>query len=270
MSEEHAKPVKTLELHTEIDATPEAVFTALTEGREVANWFAPEVESKGKGAGSEITFAWTEQMRWTSKVDVWEEGRRVRWLDSPSFIGEGTALACEWTLQAAGGGKTRLTLVQSAFGGEAAAWDDLFDGMEMGWTYFLYHLRTYLETLPGRKRHMISSRFPVGMKREAAWRKVLSADGGLLAAGSGSVSRGDSLQVRIGDATVPAVADLAVPGRILALRMPERAAILFLEFEGCSDEFHIGAWWSVHDEGQLQRIRDDAERTLDRTRAAVA
>jgi uncharacterized protein YndB with AHSA1/START domain len=270
MSEEHAKPVRILELHTEIDATPEAVFKALTEGREVANWFAPEVEASGKGAGSEITFAWSEQMRWTSKVDIWEEGRRVRWFDSPSFMGEGTALACEWTLQAAGGGKTRLTLVQSAFGGDSDAWDDLFQGMEMGWTYFLYHLRTYLETMAGKKRHMIASRFPVGIGREAAWRRMASAEGGLVAGGTGSLSKGDSVQVRIGDATTPAAVDLAIPGRILALRMPEQQALLFLEFEGCGEEFHIGAWLSVHDEGQAQRMRAGATRTLERASQAVA
>src|SRR5262245_19839959 len=129
MSERPAKPAKTLELSTEIDASPEAVFRALTEGSEVANWFAPEAISEGRGAGSKITFAWSEQMRWTSTVDVWEEGKRVRWFDSPSMMGEGTALACEWLLEGSGG-KTKLTLVQSAFGGDEGAWDELFDGME--------------------------------------------------------------------------------------------------------------------------------------------
>ena len=262
-----ANPVKTLELGTEIDAPPEAVFRALTEAAEVANWFAPEAESHGKGAGSKLTFAWSEQMRWTTNVDVWEEGKRLRWFDSPAMMGEGTAMACEWTLEARGG-KTRLTLVQSAFG-ESEGWDDLFAGMEMGWTYFLYHLRTYLEEMAGQKRHMISSRFPV-TGRDAAWRKLLSPEGGLVAGGKGSVARGDRVQVKLGERTAKANVDLAVPGRILALRMPEDDAILFLEFEGTSDDFHVGAWLSVHDAAKAERMKGDAMRTLDRARDAVA
>ena len=269
MTEKNAKPAKTLELHTEIDAAPEAVWKALTEGREVANWFAPEAESHGKGAGSRLTFAWSEQMRWTTTIDVWEEGKRLRWFDSPAMMGEGTAMACEWRLEGRGG-KTRLTLVQSAFGGDEGAWDDLFDGMEMGWTYFLYHLRVYLEELAGRKRHMIASRFPVGTGRDAAWRKLLSPEGGLLAAGSGSVVQGDRIQVRLGESSANAAVDLAVPGRILALRMPDQDAILFLEFEGSSEDFHIGAWLSVHDAAKAGQIRADAMRTLERAREAVA
>jgi hypothetical protein len=117
---------------------------------------------------------------------------------------------------------------------------------------------------------MISSRFSVTVPREAAWRKILSAEGGVIADGKGSVSLGDRVQVRLGDRTTAAVVDLAIPGRGLALRMPEDDAILFLEFEGGRESFHIGAWWSVHDAAKAERIKADAMRTLDRARDAVA
>jgi uncharacterized protein YndB with AHSA1/START domain len=268
MSEKPAKPVKTLELHAEIEASPEAVFAAISEGGQVANWFSPEAHSEGRGAGSKLTFAWSEEMRWTTSVDVWEEGKRLRWFDSPSMMGEGTALACEWIVEGSGG-KTRLTLVQSAFGGEEAGWDDLFLGMEMGWTYFLYHLRVYLESMPGKKRHMISARLPAKAPRDAAWRKVLSAEAGLLEGGSGAVAIGERVQLKIGEGTVPAQVDLAVPGRILALRMAEQDAILFLEFEMGEEAFHVGAWLSVHDAQHAQRMREGALRTFERVRAAL-
>ena len=48
------------------------------------------------------------------------------------------------TVHSTENGKTRVRLLQSAFGA-SEGWDDLFDGAETGWTYFLQNLRIDLE-----------------------------------------------------------------------------------------------------------------------------
>lgn len=267
MSAKPGKPAKQIRLTTEIAASPEAVWKALTEGPQIANWFAPEVEAKGSGAGSEVTFGWTPEMRWTTKVDTWEEGKRLRWFDAPSFMGEETAMASEWLLESSGG-KTKLTLVQSGFGGEDGAWDDLFDGMEVGWTYFLHHLRVYVESLAGKQRHMISSRFAVGTPRAHAWQTMLSPAGGLLRASS-AAKPGDTVQLAIAEPPLPAIVDIALPGRALALRLPDQGALLFLEFEGKGEPFHIGAWLSVHDAKRAGALKDSATQAFARAAKAL-
>ncbi|HYC36730.1 MAG TPA: SRPBCC domain-containing protein [Usitatibacter sp.] len=265
---EKRKPARQLKLEVDIDASPEAVWQALTEGEQIANWFAPEAASSGTGVGGEVTFGWSPEMRWTTKVDAWEPGKRVRWLDSPSFMGEGTAMATDWLIETAGG-KTRLTLVQSGFGGGEGTWDDLFDGTEVGWTYFLHHLRVYLEKMPGRQRHMIASRFAVNRPRTSAWQALLSPRGGLLRAASAGLP-GDTVQLAIADPPLRAIVDIAIPGHALALRMPEHDALLFLELEGKNEPFHLGAWLSVHDERHAGGMKASALEAFERVRAALA
>ena len=76
-------------------------------------------------------------------------------------MGPGTSLALDYYLSTENG-KTRVRLVQSAFGA-SEGWDDLFEGIETGWTYFLQNLRIYLEKHQGRTRRMISERIEVDM-----------------------------------------------------------------------------------------------------------
>jgi hypothetical protein len=58
-------------------------------------------------------------------------------------MGPGTSMAVDYYLSTENG-KTRVRLVQSAFGA-SEGWDDLFDGTKTGWTYFLQNLLIYLE-----------------------------------------------------------------------------------------------------------------------------
>jgi hypothetical protein len=41
-------------------------------------------------------------------------------------------------------------------------------------------------------------------------------------------------------------------------------SLLFIEFEGSSDSFHIGVWLSVYDTDVAVRIQAPAERAFDR------
>ena len=247
-----AKPAKVLELTMDTDATPEALWKALTEAPGLANWFAPEASTSGSGVGSTVTVSWGGGMEFTTPIGVWEPGRHLQWV-SEDIMGPGTKLVTDWHI-ATEAGKTRLRMVQSGFG-EFDGWDDFFAGTDAGWRYFLYNLRQYLERHSGKTRRMISRRIPVGISRRDAWRKAL-----------------EPLNLRLdGGAPLEAVKELEVDGRAVGLRIPALGdALLMIELEGCSpDSFNIGMWLSVYDAAMARRIEASAERAFDRMAEAV-
>jgi uncharacterized protein YndB with AHSA1/START domain len=258
------KPERTLEMHVDIDAPIEAAWKAITEGPGIANWFAPVAEVSAPGAGATVKAGWSEEMMMTSTVDAWEPRKHVRWLDESGWMGPGTSMAVDYYLSTENG-KTRVRLVQSAFGA-SEGWDDLFDGMKTGWTYFLQNLRLYLEKHLGRVRRMISERIEVDMPRQKFWRHLLSGAAGFVIGGTGAVKAGDSIELELSEpATVRAVVEVLIEGQGLGLRIAELTdALLFVELEGKGDKFHVGYWFSVYDEAQAKALETPAKRAFRR------
>jgi uncharacterized protein YndB with AHSA1/START domain len=258
------KPERTLELQVDIDAPIEAAWKAITEGPGIANWFAPIAEVSAPGAGATVKAGWSDEMMMTNTVDAWEPLEHVRWLDESGWMGPGTALALDYYLSTENG-KTRVRLVQSAFGA-SEGWDDLFDGIKTGWKYFLQNLRIYLEKHLGRVRRLITERIKVEMPRHKFWRHLLSDAGGLFVGGAGVARAGDRLEVKLQEpAAVRAVVEVLVEGQGLGLRIPDLTdALLFVELEGKSDKFHVGYWLSVYDEAQAQALEAPAKRAFQR------
>src|SRR5262245_50859909 len=239
------KPERTLELHVEIDAPLEAAWKAITEGPGIANWFAPIAEVSAPGKGATVTAGWSDEMMMTHTVVAWEPLEHVRWLDESGWMGPGTSLALDLHLSTEKG-KTRVRLVQSAFGA-SDGWDDLFDGIKTGWAYFLQNLRVYLEKHQGRTRRLITERIQVEMPGPKFWEHLLSDGGGVVAGGAGALKAGDSIELKLQEpATVRAVVELLVERHGLGLRIPELTdSLLFVELEGKGDKFHVGYWLSV-------------------------
>ena len=258
------KPERTLELHVDIDAPIEAAWKAITEGPGIANWFAPVAEVSAPGEGATVKAGWSEEMMMTSTVVAWEPLKHVRWLDESGWMGPGTSLALDYYLSTENG-KTRVRLVQSAFGA-SEGWDDLFDGIKTGWIYFLQNLRIYLEKLLGRTRRMISDRIEVAMPRQSFWRHLLSDAGGLVVGNAGALKTGDSIELKLKESgAVLAVVEVLVEGQGLGLRIPDLGnALLFIELEGKSDKFHVGYWFSVYDEALAKELEAPAKRAFRR------
>lgn len=263
------KPVRTLELHVDIDAPLEAAWKAVTEGPGLANWFAPVGEVSGPGLGETVKTGWGPEMMMAVTVDAWEPLRHVRWLDESGWSGPGTSMTVDYFFSTENG-KTRVRLVQSAFGA-SEGWDDIFAGMETGWTYFLYNLRVYLETHLGRVRRMISERLESPVDRARMWRHIASGAAGLLVAGA-TVKVGEAVQVQLAErAPVRAIVAIVIEGHALALRMVELGdALLFIEMEGKGDAFHIGYWFSVYDEALAKELDTPARRAFRRIHESVA
>jgi uncharacterized protein YndB with AHSA1/START domain len=268
MSDEK-KPVREMELSVDIDAPLEAVWKAITEADGVKSWFAPEASLTKPGVGGELSFSWTPEIAASTTIAAWEPLRHLRWAHD-DMMGPGTRFFVDYYLSTENG-KTRVRFVQSAFG-ESEGWDDLFAGTEVGWTYFLYNLRLYVEKHLGRARRMISARFPASMSRDLAWRTVASAAAGLVIAGGATLKAGEWVQLKLDDpATVRAMVDLVIDGHALAMRIPELGdAVLFIELEGTAqDGFSIGMWLSVYDDRHAARIEPSAQRAFERVKAAV-
>ena len=247
------KPAASLELDVTLDATPEAVWKAVTQAAQVGNWFAPDVTAAGAGPGSTLTVSWGGGLEFTTALGACDP-HHVQWIND-EMMGPGTKFVADWFI-ATEAGKTRLRLVQSGFG-EFDGWDDFLSSTEVGWRYFLHNLKVYLEKHAGKKRRMISSRFPVGIGRAQAWKRLNGA------------RQGQRVTVELGE-PIEAVAELVVPERAVALRIPSLDdALLFFEFEGSGNAFHCGAWLSVYDPKAASRIEPKAKQAFDRLAAAV-
>ncbi len=258
------KPERTLELHVEIDAPIEAVWQAITEGKGIANWFAPIAEVSAPGVGATVKAGWSEEMMISSTVDAWEPPKHVRWLDESGWMGPGTSLAVDYYLSTEDG-KTRVRLVQSGFGA-SDGWDDLFDGIKTGWTYFLQNLRIYVEKHLGRLRRLITERIEVDMPRQKFWRHLLSDAGGLVMGGADALKAGDGIALKLSElAPARGVVEMMIEGRGLGLRIPELTdALLFVELEGKGDKFHVAYWFSVYDDAHAKALEAPAKHAFRR------
>ena len=262
------KPIRTLDLSVDVDAPLETVWKALTEADGIKNWFAPIVSVTKPGVGGEVTLGWSPEMTWPTTVDAWEPNKHLRWLND-DMMGPGTRLLCDYYLSTEGG-KTRLRLVQSAFGA-SDGWDSFFEGTEAGWTYFLYNLRLYLEKHLGRVRHLISNRFEVSAARDVVWNNLLSATAGLIITTGAAVKAGDWVQLKLADpATLRAVVELVIDGHVLTMRIPELAdAVLFIELETGQGNFHVSSYLSVYDAKKAAEVEAPAQRAFARVKAAL-
>jgi uncharacterized protein YndB with AHSA1/START domain len=137
------KNTRDIQLSVELDASPEDVFRAVTEGPEIAKWLAPEARStapEGDKKGS-IWISWGEGMSVEHELDVYEAPKRVR---HPSGKNAETKapLYADWSIEAREGGKATLRLVHSGFS-VGADWDNEYDAHERGWKLMLQNLRHY-------------------------------------------------------------------------------------------------------------------------------
>ena len=137
----------------DIKATPEEVFRAVTDPQQIAKWFAPYARVDTH-VGGEYIISWVPELKGGGVVSAWDPPRhfgnyRER---SVAFNGKGMPvetgaaqkIAVDYYIEAMADGMTRLRLVQSGFGPEAA-WDDEYESTKTGWADFLKKLKEILE-----------------------------------------------------------------------------------------------------------------------------
>lgn len=261
---------RSLEKEVEIGAPAEAVWKAVSEAEELVRWFPLEARVE-PGEGGTLYLSWGEGMGGEARIDVWEPGRRLRW------IHEGE-MAVEVTIEGRGG-RSVVRLVQSGFSAESE-WDDYYDATDAGWSFYLLNLKHYLERHRGAAGEIVYVRRDTERSKEEAWARLTGPEGlapepALEAEGTGPAEAGpreegnESPTVRLGDERQPLEPWLLRPGRALAGRLPDLDdATLIVEMEpGRAERWHCGFW--LYTWGLAGERREDLQEALAELAARV-
>lgn len=169
----------------EIDASPEAVWRAITDPDELARWFVEQARVT-PGEGGEIWVSWGEGQDGTSRIEVWEPGKKLRLAlrADPDKCGPATEnlttsfespMIDEYTIETRNG-RTVLRLVNSGIP-DSSDWDTYYDGTNRGWDMFFVGLKHYLEKHPGKSRSNIMFMQPIQDTIEEAWNRITGPEG---------------------------------------------------------------------------------------------
>lgn len=138
--------------------------------------------------------------------------------------------------------------IQSGFG-DGPDWDDEFHMTTGGWSYFLEHLRWYLERHRGVPRDLIAVRDPLPISRARAFAQLLgpsglSTDGSLVRARAGERYR---TTTAAGDQLSGTVVAASPDTWQMGLTIAELGdAILFIEIEPHAMGARAGFWLSTY------------------------
>lgn len=151
-----------------IDASPERVWKALTDARELTRWFPLDAEVE-PGEGGTVRMSWGGEYDASAPILVWDPPRHLR----TEWMGQG--VVTDYRLEPEEGG-TRLRVVSSGFPTDAS-WDEWVEGTVRGWAYELRSLKHYLEEHDDADRRVLFLRRRVRMPREAIWSRLTGDDG---------------------------------------------------------------------------------------------
>jgi uncharacterized protein YndB with AHSA1/START domain len=221
-----------LELSVELDASPEDVFRAVTDGTELAKWLAPEarVTAPEGGKNGSIWISWGEGMSVEHEIEIFDPPKRIRHPSGKS--GETKApLYADWSIEARDGGKATLRLVHSGFSA-SADWDDEFEAHARGWKLMLQNLRQYFARHPHEPAVHLPFMSNVESPHGAIWNTLLGKLGL-----SAPPKVGDPFRFTTPKADVlTGVVDLVTDTRVLALVVREYDdALLRFTLEGKAD-----------------------------------
>jgi uncharacterized protein YndB with AHSA1/START domain len=232
-----------IELTIDIDATLEEVWQALTTGEGIARWFAPHA-AVTPGEGGSVSVGWDPKEMWEQPITVWEPQLRMQTAsEMPSKDGRMVRLAVDYYLEVQGG-RVRVRLVHSGF--DDSSWDDYIDGLDAGWSYFLFNLKHALERHRGVDRSQQSARFRT-TARAGEDHPVFGAKGLRLRPPIGTLRPGDACRLALGTADVDATVAVRHGSRTVAFVVPAwNDALLFVEREGMKETHQMGIWLSLY------------------------
>lgn len=235
---------RTIDLTIDIDATLEEVWQALTTGEGIARWFAPYA-AVTPGEGGSVSVGWDPKEMWETPITAWEPPRRMQTVsEMPTKDGGVVRLAVDYYVEVHGG-KVRVRLVHSGFD-ESDSWDDYIDGLDAGWSFFLFNLKHALERHRGVERQQLSARFrttaPSGEDHPVFGDKGLRVRPPV-----GGLGPGDHCRLSLGGADVDATVVVRHGSRTVAFLVPAwHDALLFVEREGLKETHGLGIWLSLY------------------------
>jgi uncharacterized protein YndB with AHSA1/START domain len=244
---------RAIEKEVVIQATPDEVWRALTEADELIRWFPVDARVT-PGASGSIWLSWGGGTEGEAPITAWEPGRRLQWTETRGAV----RLAVDFHLEAKGGA-TVVRLVNSGFGA-GPDWDDEFHMTEGGWSYFLQHLRWYLEQHRGVCRDLVAFRDALAIPRSEAFARLTGPSGLASDDSLRALSPGDAYRVTTGagDRLTGTVVASSPPTWQMGLTIAElNGAILLIEIEPHPGGSRAGFWLSTYglDPARLDEIR---------------
>src|SRR5262245_38992119 len=244
MTDDRTGTDRVVDLAIDIDATLEEVWQALTTGEGIARWFAPYA-AVTPGEGGNLSVGWDPKEMWDSAITVWEPLRRMQAVsEMPSKDGGVVRLAVDYYVEARGG-RVRVRLVHSGFD-DSESWDGYIDGLDAGWSYFLFNLKHAIERHRGVDRRQLSTRFRT-TARDGEDHPVFGAKGLRVQPPVGGLRPGDACRLSLGGVEVDATVAVRHAPRAIAFVVPAwNDALLFVEREGMKETHQLGVWLSLY------------------------
>ena len=185
-----------------------------------------------------MRLSWGPGSEGEAPIHVFDPPRRFGWTERHGEDEQGRPVEIMVEFQVESRGETTaVRLVHSGLS-TAPEWDDMYDALRDGWSYFLFNLQHYVEHHRGKPRDMVWSRTPTELSRRDVWQRLLedfiSVRGELLPGGRFTVHLEDGHAGRIVSARA---------GHHFAGRLPDLAeSLLFVEVEGST----VGFWLSTY------------------------
>lgn len=242
------KDKRTIDIQIDLDADADVIWQALTTAKGLESWFSEKAEAD-EGLDAKVMVAWGDDYTGASKISAWEPGRHLQWIHfSADENASDTPMIVDFYLETTSGQGCRLRLVQSGFGA-GEDWDEMYDAMNSGWSYYLQHLSFYLRHHLGKTRHMISWRKTLPGHRADAWQQLIGANAGLFDRIAGAGEAGFVTHL-MGDG--PLAQDMQVflhaSGRVLGGILPGLDdALMMFELEPGASDSSLGVWLSLYD-----------------------
>jgi uncharacterized protein YndB with AHSA1/START domain len=133
----------------EVAGTPEEVWQAVATGPGVSSWFVPTEfeERNGKPVAMKVSFGPWPEMR--SEITAWDAPRMFA-TTANGWLPGSPPIASEWTVEARGGGKCVVRIVQSLFA-STDDWDMQLESAKIGFASFLKILQINLAHFRGQR-----------------------------------------------------------------------------------------------------------------------
>jgi hypothetical protein len=182
---------------------------------------------------------------WDTPITVWDPQRRMQTAsEMPSKDGRIVRLAVDYYLDVQGG-RVRVRLVHSGFD-DSESWDGYIDGLDAGWTFFLFNLKHALERHRGVDRQQLSARFRT-IARGGEEHPVYGAKGLRVQPPVGGLKPGDACRFSLGGIDVDATVAVRHAPRTIGFVVPAwNDGLLFVEREGMKEAHQLGVWVSLY------------------------